>query len=87
MTASNIAQKFLNREPISGVRFEHNDCMRIIAGVNKGKFGSLVTVLEIAPEPKFVLELDSGFDIEVLQSEISMQTLNSSLNTQAFRLW
>jgi ribosomal protein L24 len=48
----------------------HNDYVRITAGENKGKFGSLVTVLETTPEPKFVLELESGFDIVVLQSEI-----------------
>lgn len=68
--SANFGQKFLNREPIQGVRFEHNEYVRIAAGPNAGNFGSLVTVLEIAPEPKFVLELESGFDIEVLQSEI-----------------
>lgn len=67
---ADLGQKFLNREFIQGVRFEHNEYVRVVAGLNAGKFGSLVTVLEIAPEPKFILELENGFDIEVLQSEI-----------------
>lgn len=61
---------FLNREPISGVRYFHNDYVRVIGGPNAGESGSLVAVLELSPEPKFVLESEKHGDIEVLQSEI-----------------
>ena len=70
MTRADIAQLFLNREPIRGVRFQHNDYVRVIAGAHAGKAGSLVTVLKLEPEPRYVLELESGFDVEVLQSEL-----------------
>ena len=57
--------------PIAGVMFEHNDYVKVVSGAHNGKFGSLVTVLELTPEPRFVIELESGFDVEVLQSELA----------------
>jgi hypothetical protein len=65
---TDLAQRFLNREPISGVLFQHNECVRITAGEHSGARGWLVTVLGLDPEPKFVLELESsGHAIQVLQ--------------------
>ena len=71
MDKVDLGQAFLNHEPIAGVSFEHNDYVKVIAGPHKGKFGSLVTVLSLLPEPEFILELDSGFDVQVLQSELA----------------
>ena len=48
---------FLDRLPITGVNFRHNDYVRITGGEHVGKVGSLVTVLELLPEPSFVVEL------------------------------
>ena len=71
MDSVDLAQAFLNHAPIRGVQFEHNDYVRIISGSHSGGSGSLVTVLSLIPEPKFLLELESGHDVEVFQSEIS----------------
>jgi uncharacterized Fe-S cluster-containing radical SAM superfamily protein len=66
-----IAQAFLNHTPIPGVLFKHNDYVRVVGGEpHAGQSGSLVTVIGLEPEPKFVLELESGFDIEIIQSHI-----------------
>lgn len=65
-----LAQAFLNHSPIPGVRFEHNEYVKIIRGEHVGEKGSLVTVLALTPEPSFVLELETGRDVKVLQSEI-----------------
>jgi hypothetical protein len=65
-----LGQAFLERTSIEGVRFFHDDYVRVIAGQHAGKTGNLVTVLNLDPEPRFVLELDSGLDVEVVQSEI-----------------
>lgn len=61
---------FLAYRPIEGVRFEHNDYVRIVAGEHKGKNGSLVSVEELGEDPLFRLELESGFDVHVSQSQI-----------------
>ena len=39
-----IGQSFLNREPIPGVWFQHNDYVRVVSGEHSGKTGALVTV-------------------------------------------
>lgn len=52
--------------------FMHNDYVRVVSGELTGSFGSLVTVLELEPEPLFVLELETGFDVEVRQSQIQL---------------
>jgi hypothetical protein len=61
---------FLAHKPIPGIRFEHNDSVRVISGEHQGKVGSLVCINSLVEYPVFTLELDSGFDIVVLQSEI-----------------
>lgn len=61
---------FLAHRAIEGVHFEHNDCVKIVAGEYKGKNGSLISVEELGEDPLFVLELESGFDVRVRQSQI-----------------
>ena len=65
-----LGQAFLDRTPMPGVHFRHNNLVRIAAGEHAGKSGSLVTVLTLAPEPSFVVELESGYDVRVLQSQL-----------------
>lgn len=70
MPRIDLGQAFLNREPIPGVLHFHNDYVRVVAGEHAGAAGSLVTVLSLEPEPRFILEAEGGRDIEVVQSEI-----------------
>jgi hypothetical protein len=70
MGSVNLVQAFLNRESIPGVLFQHNDFVSIVSGSHKGHNGSLVSVLSLTPEPRFVVEIESGFDVETMQSEI-----------------
>lgn len=74
MQKSEIGQAFLNREVIDGVSFNHNDYMFVVSGKHAGNYGSLVTVLNLEPEPLFILELESGLDVEVYQSEVKLAT-------------
>lgn len=73
MDIASLGQAFLDRAEIPGVKFGHNDYVRVVTGPHSGATGSLVTVLSLQPEPRFVLELESGFDVEVLQSEIQRE--------------
>ena len=70
-----LSQAFLNGDSIPGVRYKHNDYVQIAKGKNAGEAGSLVTVLSIIPEPRFVVESERGKDFEVLQSEILVDGL------------
>jgi hypothetical protein len=68
--ARDYHKEFLAHRHIAGVTFEHNDYVRIILGDKKGKKGSLVSILDLGEDPVFLLELESGFDVQVRQSEI-----------------
>lgn len=72
MKPADLGQAFLNHEAIDGVVFAHNDYVHILQGKHAGKSGSLVTVRSLEPEPLFIIELEPGFDVEVLQSEIAL---------------
>ncbi len=61
---------FLAHKPIAGVRFEHNEYVRVISGDHEGKKGSLVSVEELGEDPLFLLELESRFDVGIRQSQI-----------------
>lgn len=70
MSTFDLSNDFLAHKPVRGVKFQHNDYVKIVAGEHKGKSGSLISLESLAPEPKFILELESGFDVIVLQSEL-----------------
>jgi hypothetical protein len=61
---------FLAHKPIPGIAFEHNESVSITSGEHEGKRGSLVSVEELGPDPLYTLELQSGFDVQVRQSQI-----------------
>ncbi|GLQ98167.1 hypothetical protein GCM10007863_25870 [Dyella mobilis] len=67
-----ICQAFLNREAIPGVRFMHNDYVQVVSGELAGSFGSLVTIVELHPDPLLVLELETGCDVKVRQSAVKL---------------
>jgi ribosomal protein S4E len=72
MSPADLGQAFLNRTLIPGVRFQRNNFVRITGGTHAGKAGSLVTVLSLSPEPLFVVERESGYDVHVSQSELAL---------------
>ena len=64
------SNNFLAHKPIEGVRFEHNDYVRVCSGEYKGHTGSVVSVEELGQDPLYLLELEAGKDVTVRQSEI-----------------
>ncbi len=61
---------FLAHNTIGGLHFEHNDYVKIVTGEDKGQTGSLISVEELSEDPVYVLELESGSDIRIKQSQI-----------------
>ncbi len=70
MNIGDIGQRFVNHEPIHGVTFEHNDYVLVTAGENSGRRGSLVTVVEMDPEPVYLVEIEWGGDVRIPQSQL-----------------
>jgi len=65
-----LGQAFLSGHAIPGVEYRHNEYVRVVGGFHRGESGSLVTVLSLHPEARFLLESEHHGDIEVLQSEV-----------------
>jgi hypothetical protein len=69
--SADFGQAFLWREYIVGVEYEHNDHVEVVSGSHQGESGNLIALVGLQPEPEFVLEAESGQDIQVLQSSIA----------------
>ena len=72
MDTAALIQAFLAGQSIQGLTYAHNDYVRIVEGPHAGTSGSLVSLLALDPEPTFIIELESGTDAEVLQSEVRL---------------
>jgi hypothetical protein len=69
--SSDIGQAFLWQEYIVGVNFRHNESVAVVSGAHAGEQGSLVSLVSLEPEAEFILEAESGQDIQVRQSNLA----------------
>jgi len=51
----------------TGVQFGHRDAVQITSPVLNGGVGAIASLLALEPEPRYLVELDSGADAEVYQ--------------------
>jgi hypothetical protein len=42
----------------------------MVGGIYIAQSGSLIAVIGLEPESKFIVELESGLDLEIMQSDI-----------------
>jgi ribosomal protein S4E len=61
---------FLARKALPGVLLQHNDYVKVISGTHVGNAGSIVSVEELGSDPEFVVELESGEDARIRQSNL-----------------
>jgi hypothetical protein len=59
---------FLAHRPLPGVAFAHDDLVTITRGEHAGNVGSLIRVEQLGDDPVYLVEIDSGFEVEVAQS-------------------
>lgn len=62
---------WLGGEKIEGAKFIHNTYVEVIGGEHKGATGSVVSLVRLGSDARYVVEKESGFDIEVAESEIA----------------
>jgi len=55
---------------IPGVAFGLNDFVEIISGANASQRGSTMSLLDLRPEPVYLVELESGVDVRISQSSL-----------------
>lgn len=63
---------FLAHRPLPGVSFEHNDTVIVVAGEHAGRAGSIVSIEALGSDPVFLVELGSGKDVDIAQSNLRL---------------
>lgn len=53
-----------------GVDFQLNDAVNVVLGPTAGAKGCVVSLLGMEPEPRYIVELSSGSDIEICQRQL-----------------
>jgi hypothetical protein len=67
------SDRWFSRNPIPGTCFHLNDSVRILAGPDAGECAAVISLLELHPEPIYVVETASdGHDVRVRQADIEL---------------
>ena len=67
-----LHNRWLGGERLPGVRFVMNDYVVVLSGVHAGEAGSVVSVVKFEPNTPYIVEAESGKDIEVRECEIEI---------------
>ena len=62
---------FLAGRPVPGVAFAHDDLVTIGAGEQAGNVGSILALVDRCDDPVYRVEIDSGFEVDVAQSNLT----------------
>jgi hypothetical protein len=65
-----LSNNWMGGEALEGVLYALNESVEVITELGVSEAGSVITLLEIEPEPKYIVELCNGTDVYALQSAI-----------------
>lgn len=74
MNRSEIDQRWMSRKPVEGVAFLLNDSVRVTAGPHSNMNGSVISLVDITPQPVYVVELSNGKDVVLTQGNLITAT-------------
>jgi hypothetical protein len=63
-----VEDAFYSGSTSPGIYFRLNDAVEVVGGAHDGEGGSVISLLQLAPEPYYLVETSTGMDIEVPQS-------------------
>ena len=70
MTTQQIQDEWFTGQRVSGASFTLNEVVRISAGSHAGKIGSVISLLDLQPQTRYIVETSSGRDVEVFEYEL-----------------
>jgi hypothetical protein len=70
MDRAQIDWHWMRHEPIEGAAFTLNHPVHVTGGPYAGASGSVVSLLTLDPEPGYLVELGTGGDVELSQSQL-----------------
>ena len=71
MDRQRINDLWFRQQPIPGTTYLLNDPVRIVSGAHAGSSGAVIALLELEPEPLYLVELGTGGDVRVPESVLS----------------
>ena len=60
MNLRDVDKRWQSGEKLNGVWFSQNDDVEILSGPDVGHIGAVILLLELEPEPLYLVELGSG---------------------------
>ena len=64
------SNNFLAGKRIQGIALQHNDYVKVVSGSCAPNAGSLISVEELGEDPLYLVELESGEDKLIRQSNL-----------------
>jgi hypothetical protein len=65
-----LGDRWLAGDAVDGVAFLQHARVSVIAGARLGAHGTVMLLLDLEPEPVYLVALDSGSDVKVRQSSL-----------------
>lgn len=73
-----LHNRWLGGVRLAGIRFMMNDYVEVRSGQYVGESGSVVSVMKFEPNVSYIVETESGKDIEVRGDEIEIANSKQS---------
>jgi len=70
MISKEIQESFYSGNKTEEMHYTINDAVKVLSGDNAGDLGSVISIIEIEPAIKYLVETSTGKDIEVKQSNL-----------------
>src|SRR4030095_11402014 len=64
------SRRFMSREPVEGVAFLLNYSVEVTNGPHRGSTGAVIALRTLSHDPIYVVELASGQDVELSQTDV-----------------
>ena len=72
MVTPDQLNQWMAGEILPGASFVLNESVSIRSGVASGQTGAVISLLALAPEPRYLVETSLGRDVEVAEHEIEI---------------
>lgn len=66
-----IEDKFFAGEVSDKIKFGMNTAVAILSGSHKGAQGSIISLLSLEPQTRYIVELSSGSEVQIDEGELA----------------
>ena len=70
MNQKQIDNLWFIQKKVPGAAFRLNDSVDVVRGKHSGQSGAVIALLELEPEPVYLVELSDGSDVKLEESAL-----------------